>query len=124
MKDSILFLPASIRSHVVPALYVADLLRKDYDIHFAITSDILEEIVIKEGHCAVRTGNFRVALGMESQYVFEKKSKISKWETLKSVLNNELYEYRQTELSEIIDRIKPSAIFIDIFNSTDLVSKV
>ena len=55
MKDSILFLPASIRSHVVPALYVADLLRKEYDIHFAITSDVLEEIVIKEGQGSIST---------------------------------------------------------------------
>lgn len=121
MKKSILFLPASIRSHVVPALYLADLLGEEYDIYFAVTSEILGEIVKKQGHQALRTGNFRVALGMEGQYVFETKNKISKWETLKSVLNNELYDYRQKELSEFIDRITPSAIFIDIFNSTDLL---
>jgi len=45
MKKSILFLPASIRSHVVPALYVADLLAEEYDIYFAVTSEVLEEIV-------------------------------------------------------------------------------
>lgn len=94
MKKSILFLPASIRSHVVPALYLADLLGKEYDIHFAITSEILKKIVKKQGHYAIRTGNFRVALGMESLYIFEKKKRISKWETLKSVLNNELYDYK------------------------------
>jgi len=121
MKKSILFLPASIRSHVVPALYVADLLAEEYDIYFAVTSEVLEEIVTKQGYNAIRTSTFRVGLGMEGRYLFEKTGRRSKWATLKSVLNNDLFAFRQHELSEMIDRIKPTAIFIDIFNSTDIL---
>jgi UDP:flavonoid glycosyltransferase YjiC (YdhE family) len=121
MKKSVLFLPASIRSHVVPALYLADVLSSDYDIHFAVTGDVLEEIVVKQGYSAIRTSSFRVALGMEGLYLWEKKKKNSKWDILKSIRTNELYHYRQNELAEIIDRIKPDIIFIDIFNSTDIL---
>ena len=121
MKKNVLFLPASIRSHVVPALYLADLLSADYGIYFAMTDDLLEEIVVKQGYNAVRTSSFRVALGMEGRYLWEKKRKNSKWDILKSIRTNELYHYRQNELAEIIDRIKPDIIFIDVFNSTDIL---
>lgn len=113
MKKSVLFLPASIRSHVVPALYLADLLAKEYDIYFAVTNEILEEIVLKQGYHAVRTGTFRVALGMEAEFLFTRKGKVSKWQMLKSVWNNELYHYRQKELSDIVDQIKPTVVFIE-----------
>lgn len=121
MKKSVLLLPASIRSHVVPALYLADCLAEEYDIHFAVTNDVLEEIVTKQGYNAIRTGTFRVGLGMEDRFVFERKRKTGKWETLKCIRNNDLFAYRQKELSDIIDRINPHAIFIDIFNSTDIL---
>ncbi|TDE08076.1 glycosyltransferase [Dyadobacter psychrotolerans] len=92
-----------------------------YDIHFAVTGDVLEEIVVKQGYNAIRTSSFRVALGMEERYLWEKKMKHSKWEVLKCIRANELYHYRQNELAEIVDRIKPDIIFIDIFNSTDIL---
>ncbi|MCF2491508.1 glycosyltransferase [Dyadobacter sp. CY347] len=121
MKKSVLFLPASIRSHVIPALYLADQLSKECDIYFAVTNEVLEEIVVRQGYNAIATGTFRVALGMEGPYVFEKKNKASKWETLKSIRNDDLFVHRQKELSKIVDRINASVIFIDIFNSTDLL---
>jgi UDP:flavonoid glycosyltransferase YjiC (YdhE family) len=121
MKKSVLFLPASIRSHVLPALYLADVLSRDYEIHFAVTGDVLEEIVVKRGYSAFRTTSFRVAIGMEGRYLWEKKKKYSQWEVLKCIRANELYSYRENELAEIVDRIKPEVIFIDIFNSTDIL---
>jgi UDP:flavonoid glycosyltransferase YjiC (YdhE family) len=122
MKKSILFLPASIRSHVIPALSVADLLAEDYAIHFAVTNDVLAEIVIRQGYTAVRTGKYRVAVGMESNFVFETKRSRNRWQVLKAVLTNQLYWHRKQELEELIDRIHPVAILIDNFNSTDLLA--
>jgi UDP:flavonoid glycosyltransferase YjiC (YdhE family) len=121
MKKSVLFLPASIRSHILPALYLADLLSKDHEIYFSVTNDVLEELVTGQGYQVVRSGRIRVALGMERQYLTEQKGKAGKWETLKSIWNNDLYEVRQKELGRIVDQIKPVAIFIDIFNSTDIL---
>jgi UDP:flavonoid glycosyltransferase YjiC (YdhE family) len=119
MKKSALFLPASIRSHMIPALFLANLLRDEYDVYFAVTSGALEDIVVKHGYKAIRTGKFRVALGMEPNYVYETKGRPSKWDTLRSIWNNDLYRHRKKELFEIIDQINPEVAFIDIFNSTE-----
>ena len=121
MKKSILFLPASIRSHVIPALYLANLLAKEYDIHFAVTSGVLQEIVTKQGYNAIPTSFYRVALAMEAPFLQGNKRKVSWWAILRSIQKNEVYKYRQNELSEIVDRISPTTIFIDIFNSSDIL---
>jgi hypothetical protein len=47
MKSNVLFITASIRSHVMPSLFIADLLAEEYDIHYAVTNEILQEIVLK-----------------------------------------------------------------------------
>lgn len=105
----------------MPALYLADILSKQYLIHFATTSDVLAEIVTNHGYNAIRTEIYRVAKGMESQYIHEQKRKSGKWETLKSVWKNEIYEFRKNELCKIIDSINPTVIFIDIFSSSDIL---
>nr|WP_295922334.1 glycosyltransferase [uncultured Dyadobacter sp.] len=121
MQRSILFIPASIRSHIVPALYLADVLSKDYCIHFAVTGDELLEIVTSHGYNAIRTEIYRVSRGMENRFIQEQKRKYGKWETLKSVWNNDIYHFRRNELRKIIDLIDPAVIFIDIFNSSDIL---
>ncbi|MGA0560032.1 nucleotide disphospho-sugar-binding domain-containing protein [Larkinella sp. VNQ87] len=122
MKKSILFLPASIRSHVIPALYVADLLADEYTVYVAVTNDVLAEIVTKQGFQAIRTSSYRIGLGMESGFVADTKKSRSRWQVLKAIVKNEVYWHRRNELEQIIDRINPAAILIDIFNSTDLLA--
>ena len=44
-KKKVLFIPASIRSHIIPTLYVADLLADEHDIYYAVTNQVLADIV-------------------------------------------------------------------------------
>jgi hypothetical protein len=116
----LLFIPASIRSHVMPAMYVADLLADRYEIYFAVTDDILADLVKKNGYKAIKQSGVKVMFNMESTFIAnEKKKKVSFWSLSKTYRNNELFRYRQNELSNILEAVKPVSVVIDIFSSTD-----
>ncbi len=119
-SPAVLFIPASIRSHVLPALYVADLLASDYDVHFAVTSDVLEELVRENGFNVVRNSPYRALVGMEAKFVeYEKKRKVGFWSIAKAHWNGEVATYRRRELDTLIAQLNPVAIILDIFSSTD-----
>ncbi len=119
-KSSILFLTASIRSHVMPAMYLADLIVEKYEIYFAVTNDILKELVEENGYSAVMQSPLKVMIGMESSFIVsEKKQKVNFGSLVSVYQKNELFEYRKQELNKIIQNIKPKTIVIDIFSSTD-----
>lgn len=119
MKPRILILPASIRSHVLPSLYVADLLADEYEVHYAVTNQVLAEIVEKNGYQALMNSGHRVGYNMEASYLGAKKQKLSYGRLLKAYRNNELYWERKRELDALIDEIRPTAILIDLFACTD-----
>jgi hypothetical protein len=75
MKPNVLFIPASIRSHVMPSLFIADLLGEEYDIHYAVTNEILQEIVIQNGYETITTTGFRPCIGIEGRFLSEVKKK-------------------------------------------------
>ncbi|MEY4539543.1 MAG: hypothetical protein RLZZ306_1300 [Bacteroidota bacterium] len=75
MKSTILFIPASIRSHVMPSLFIADLLAEEYDIHYAVTNEILREIVVKNGFNGFLNSGFRPCIGIEGRFLSEVKKK-------------------------------------------------
>lgn len=49
MKQKAIFIPASVKSHVLPSFFLADLFSKDYDVTYAATDKILEDSIIKNG---------------------------------------------------------------------------
>lgn len=108
-----------IRSHVLPSLYVADLLADEYEVHYVVTNQVLAEIVEKNGYQAVMNSGFRVGYNMEASYLGAKKQKLSYGRLLKAYRNNELYWERKRELDALIDEIRPTAILIDLFVCTD-----
>ncbi|MFD2520203.1 glycosyltransferase [Emticicia soli] len=119
-KSGLLFIPASIRSHIIPAMYLADLLADKYEIYFAVTDEILTELVEKNGYKAVRQSGMKVMFGMESDFIVsEKKAKVSFLRLAKAYKNNELFNYRKKELGKLLEDIKPAGVIIDIFSSTD-----
>jgi hypothetical protein len=75
MKSNILFITASIRSHVMPSLFIADLLAEEYGIHYAVTNEILQEIVVKNGYHAFQNSGFRPCIGIEGRFLSEVKKK-------------------------------------------------
>lgn len=75
MKSIVLFITASIRSHVMPSLFIANLLAEEYDIHYAVTNEILQEIVVKNGYHAFQNSGFRPCIGIEGRFLSEVKKK-------------------------------------------------
>lgn len=52
-KPQVLFMPTSVKSHIIPALYLADLLLKKYEVFILVTSNSLKELVETNGHKTV-----------------------------------------------------------------------
>jgi len=124
MKKKALIIPASIRSHVLPSLFLADLLSENgYEVHYAVTSEGLKKIVEKNFYNASIISSYKVAIGLEGRYITEiRKEKISILRLIKVYLANEVNEYRKQEYNTLIELIKPNVIILDIFNSTDFIS--
>jgi hypothetical protein len=75
MKNNILFITASIKSHVMPSLFIDDLITEEYNIHYAVTNEILQEIVVKNGYDAFQNSGFRPCIGIEGRFLREVKKK-------------------------------------------------
>lgn len=119
MKPRALIIPAAIRSHVLPSLYIADLLADEYEVYYAVTNQVLAEIVKKNGYQTVMNSGFRVGYNMEASFLASKKQKLSYLRLLKAYQNDELYWERKRELDAIIDQLRPTVIIIDLFVCTD-----
>lgn len=121
-KKRVLFIPASIRSHVLPALYLADLLADEYDAYFAVTDQVLADIVTENGFTPILNDPYRIAVGMEQDYLLSKNEKVNFLQIIRSIHTNALYQHRKQELDRLMARIKPEVVVIDIFNSTDFLA--
>jgi UDP:flavonoid glycosyltransferase YjiC (YdhE family) len=117
-----LFIPASIRSHVLPVLYLADQISSEYDIYFAVTNQILADIVSENHFTPILCSPYRIAVGMEQDYLQSKKRKAGFRQVIHAVCTNELYWHRQQELNKLIAEIKPEVLIIDLFNSNDFLA--
>ncbi|MDP1816533.1 MAG: glycosyltransferase [Leadbetterella sp.] len=122
MKPSILFISASIRSHIVPSFYLANLLSGEYEITYAVTNNILKELVEANSFKSINITGYKVLFGMEMQFaVTELQVKPTFQNYAKTLKNKELANFRKEELKLVCENIKPQAIYIDIFSSTDYV---
>lgn len=121
-KKRVLFIPASIRSHIVPTLYLAELLASEYDVFYAVTSPVLADIVAENGFTPVLSSAWRVAIGMEPQYLAAQKRRVGFWPVVRAVRANEVYWHRKRELNELLTQLKPVVVIIDIFSSTDFLA--
>ena len=119
MKPRALIIPAAIRSHVLPSLYLADLLADEYEVYYAVTNHVPAEIVEKNGYQALMNSGHRVGYNMELSFLASKKQKLSYLRLLKAYRNDELYWERKSELDAIIDQLCPTVIIIDLFVCTD-----
>lgn len=120
MRRTVVFFPASIRSHVIPAMYLAYLLREEYEVHFCVSDLALKELIEAQGFFTFETDSIRILERKEGQYLISIKEKISFFRFAGSIRNNEVFLHRIDQLRPHLLRLNPSAIFIDIFNSTEL----
>jgi UDP:flavonoid glycosyltransferase YjiC (YdhE family) len=119
MKKSLLIIPASFKSHVLPAISIAELL-PDYEIFISVMTDPLANLVEKNGHKAIVNSVYRFGAEMENRFIVEhRKQRLTFLNFLVSSLKNETFNFRKNELASVINEIKPSAVIIDIFYGTD-----
>lgn len=121
MKKRALFIPASIRSHVLPSFFLADILSEDFDITYAVTNKILEESVLENGFRAIIIAGHKAGVGLEARFIQEKGEKVSFFRLMKSYLTHEIYWKRKKELDELVESLKPDVIIMDVFSSTDFL---
>lgn len=118
-KGIVLFLPASIRSHVLPSLYLARLLAADYEVVYAVTNEVLAELVTENGYQAIMNSGSRVGYQIEGRHLATQKQQLTYRRLLKAYRTDELYYARKQELDAIVNELRPVAIFIDLFVCTD-----
>lgn len=114
-KKRVLFLPAPVRSHIIPTLHIAGLLARDYSITYAVTSSILAELVSKNGFTPVLTSAWQPHETLEWE-------QIRFWSTIYTLITNKQYHHRKQELDNLLVQIKPDYIIIDVFNSNDFLA--
>lgn len=120
-KKRVLFIPASIRSHIIPTLYMADLIAANFDIYYSVTTTVLAEIVSKNGYTPIINDVFRIGVNMETDFLLNNNRKANFFGVLRSVIRNDIYWHRKQELDELMTVIRPDVVIIDIFNSTDFL---
>jgi hypothetical protein len=121
MKKKALIIPSEFRSHVLPSFFLANILLDEYEVNYALTDKILEESVQKNGFKTHIISVYKVGYGLERAYIRDKGSKVSIFSLYKCYLFNELYWNRKKEIDNLLEKVKPDIIIVDIFNSTDFI---
>ncbi|MBB6002213.1 glycosyltransferase [Arcicella rosea] len=126
MKENILFITTPIFSHIIPTLEIAKILSSQYNIYYCVHNEPNKKLVEENGHKAFIMNNPRFGNGTDAFLLYDElknssNNAISFLAATKFYLKNSLFKRRQMELDKIIFEIKPKAIFIDIFSSTDYI---
>jgi UDP:flavonoid glycosyltransferase YjiC (YdhE family) len=121
MKKKALIIPAQIRSHVLPSFFIADILSKEYDVTYAVTDNILAEAVHENGFIAHIISRYKAGYGIEERFIRESGEKVSLWALIKSYFGNVLYWNRKKEIEDLLEKVNPDIVIVDIYNSTDFL---
>lgn len=120
MKKSLLFYPANIQSHVIPAMNLASHLQYEYEIYVLVMDEKLSDIVRSHGFYPILVSPFKVGIGHEAGYLKEKGLKYTLWHILLAMRKNVLFDDKVHELNAVVGHLRPAAVIVDIFNSTEL----
>lgn len=118
-KNNLLIIPASIKSHVIPAFSIAEKLKLRFKVHFALADEELRHLVRENGYISIEDDPFRAATCMEWTFVAKHKGKTSFKNIAIAYLSNIIYKHRKKTMSLLIESVNPSVVIIDIFNITD-----
>ena len=121
MAHTLLFIPAPIHSHIIPALALAKRL-KPYCIVFAVPTVYIEEIN-QAGFDAYSLDAQRFGVGNDP-YVLQQMEHEKTPSYLREVVfyfSNAVYKQRQIAFRRILDIAKPYGILLDLFSSTDFI---
>ena len=121
----ILIIPAPIRSHILPSLYLGELLQDNNEIFYASLEGEFSDLIKKNGFKWILLNTDRFACGFDPLYVYNlhggKLSLKFFFSSILNYINKGTYKNRRDCLVSIIDEIMPSLVLIDIFSSTDFL---
>lgn len=121
MKKKALIIPAQIRSHVLPSFFLADILSKEYEVTYAVTDTILAGSVHENGFTSHIISKYKAGYDIEERFIRESGEKVSFCRLLKSYLGNILYWNRKKEIDDLLQKVNPEIVIVDIYNSTDFI---
>lgn len=123
--DKALIITAPIRSHVLPSLFLAELLSEVYDVSYAIPSGSLEELVNSNGYFSYPLNSVRFASGFDPIDVYnrngQKKNLSTAFSIFYSAFKHRTFYRRRDELGDILMNLKPDLVIIDVFSASDLL---
>lgn len=113
-----IFIVPPFKSHIISTLRLARLLnRKGFRILYAGQSS-LKYFVELQGFDFIEVNSFPFGIGFEKHLV---NSESSFWDELILRGSNKLYLNRKEELNQLLQKVDPDIILIDIFLSTDFI---
>ncbi|MFC3811767.1 glycosyltransferase [Lacihabitans lacunae] len=121
MKKKALFIPASIRSHILPSFYLADMLSIDFEVTYAVTDKVLAESAHKNGFKTCKISRFKAGCNNEKYFILDQRKNASFLTILKCYFKNELYWKRKNEIDELLEQVKPDVVLVDVYCSTDFL---
>ena len=123
--SKILIIPAPIRSHILPSLYLGELFQNKNEIFYASLDGEFSELIQKNGFNFILLNTDRFASGFDPLNVYNlhggKLSLRFFVSAIHNYFNKVTYKNRRDSLIKIIDAIQPSLVVIDIFSSTDFL---
>lgn len=120
-KSKILIVPAPIQSHIIPSLYLGELLSTSFIPVFAITDfGEYKSLVQNNGFETVSQSGIKCLVNFEGRYIIQKKhKKLTFIRLINCIRKNELFKLRRQEFYNILRDTNPQAVILDIYNSTD-----
>jgi len=113
-----IFIVPPFTSHIISTLKLAKMLnKKGYRIFYAGQSS-LRRFVELQGFNFIEANSFPFGMGFEKHLV---DSESSLWDELLLRGSNKLYVQRKEDLSQLLQKVDPDIIFMDIFLSTDFI---
>ena len=119
--NTLLFVPAPIASHLVPALALAKRLKR-YHVSFAVPTIYIEEVQ-QAGFNVFALDAPRFGIG-DDPYVLQRmehNKTPNYWREVKFYFSNSTYNQRKISLNRILDIVQPYGVLLDLFSSTDFI---
>jgi UDP:flavonoid glycosyltransferase YjiC (YdhE family) len=123
--NTVLMIPAPIRSHVLPSFYLAQLLQAQHQVVYATCDGELGQLVMENGYRLEPLNVDRFALGFDPLATYNRhKGKLTLSFFKEAILNGlqrKTFKTRQQALRQLIDKVNPSIVLLDVFSSTDFL---
>lgn len=124
-KEKLLFVPNSVKSHLIPTFYLSQLLKDRYEIHYFVQDAGLLDLVTTQGFTAHQSKTNHIGFSFElldKQLRYRGKNVVSSFLGSLSILwKDPFYDRRKKEIDELMGQLAPKAIFLDVFGATNFI---